>query len=147
MTALAENRSALVETKQRAVISEMDHSINQGRPFTLSTLANKVRIHPKTFIAALHEAAQSDTHHMHEFALDVFERWGRQQETLMHKAYVAADSKERWEGFVTMLERMYREDWVKPSEAAHLQPQVNIGMVEQLAIVNGGNQSALPTSD
>lgn len=147
MTALAETRSAITPQKCDAIVADMRASLGKNKPFTLSTLAYKARIHPKTFIAALHEAAQNPSHELYEFSLDVFEQWGKQQELLMEKAFVSADAKDRWEGFVTMLERMYREEWVKPSEAAHLQPQVNIGMVEQLAIVNGSNRNALPTGD
>lgn len=147
MNALAETRSAITTEKQLAIVGEMRKGLSSNKPFTLSTLAYKARIHPKTFIAALHEAAQSPDHELHEFSLDVFEEWGKQQERLMEKAFISAEAKDRWEGFVTMLERMYREEWVKPSEAAHMQPSVHIGMVEQLAIVNGSNRSSLPTGD
>lgn len=147
MTALAETRSAITPKVCTSIRQDLKEHIDDDRPFTLSSLARRNRIHPRTFIGTLHDAAQSEEHPLHRFSLDVFEAWAIQEERWMHEGLIAAKSKNDWSGWMTYLERVYRDEFVKPSEAAHMQPQVHIGFVEQMALVQGGSQDALPTAD
>lgn len=114
--------------------------------WSFSTLARRARIHAPTFIAAIHEAAKSETHELHEFALDIFEAWAIREETLMGKVYDAAEAKDRWEGFMTMLERQYSEDWRRPSQSAATQV-VHIGVAEKVAMLQQNGAGELTTGD
>jgi hypothetical protein len=114
--------------------------------WSFSTLARRARIHAPTFIAALHDAVKSPTHPLHEFSLDVFEAWAKREEMLMGKVFEAADAKDKWEGFMTMLERQYSDEWRRPSQSAPTQV-TNIGVVQKLGILQQNQGGELTTGD
>lgn len=142
-----ENRSPITPKKQELILGIVnDADPSKGQLFTLTSLARKAKIPHKAFIAALHRALEDPRDKLHGFALDVFEMFGAQQDHLVRDAYEAAKKSGRWEAFMTLLERIHREDFVKPSErAAPAGPAVNIGVVEKMAVL-GGNRE-LTTGD
>lgn len=142
---LSKSRKSLTPEVQEQVRERL--ATTESDPhWSLSTLARRARVHAPTFIAAIHEGAQSPKHELHEFAMDVFEAWAVREEMLMKEAFSAAKSKQKWEGFMTFLERQYSEDWRRPSQSAPTQV-VHVGVVEKLAMLqqNGGRE--LSTGD
>lgn len=112
---LATTIRALTPKKRREVLQTLEDYTTQEDEikryaWTLSSLARRVRMHPATFSSVLHDAAKSPSHKLHSFALDVFEHWGRREEWLINKGLHAAEHKNDFAGFVTMLERSH-EGW------------------------------------
>lgn len=112
---LATTTKALTPKKRRDILDRLDAKMAAEDDidrynWTLTSLARSARISPKTFIAVLHGAAESPSHRLHNFAMDVFERWGKREEWLIAKGLRAADHKNDFAGFVTMLERSH-EGW------------------------------------
>lgn len=145
---LATTRAAITSAVQEQIRDRLAKAKDdpEGEHWSLSTLARRARIHAPTFIAAIHEAVRSPDHHLHEFALDVFEAWAIREEKLMGKAFAAAESKQKWEGFMTFLERQYSDDWRRPSQSAPTQV-LNVGVVEKLGILQQNRGGELTTGD
>lgn len=144
---LATTRAAITPAVQSDIRDRLAKAKeDQSEHWSLSTLARRARIHAPTFIAAIHEAVKNPGHELHEFALDVFEAWAIREERLMGKAFAAAEKKQKWEGFMTFLERQYSDDWRRPSQSAPTQV-LNVGVVEKLGILQQNRGGELTTGD
>lgn len=142
---LSTNRDDITPEVQEKIRERLAQT-EEDPHWSFSTLARRARIHAPTFIAALHAAVRSPSHPLHEFALDVYEAWAIREEMLMGKVFEAADAKQRWEGFMTMLERQYSDEWRRPSQSAPTQV-TNIGVVKKLAMLQQNQGGELTTGD
>ena len=142
---LVRQRAAITPEVQAKIRERLADTENNPQ-WSFSTLARRARVHAPTFIAALHAAAKSPSHELHEFALDVFEAWAIREELLMGKVFEAADAKDKWEGFMTMLERQYSDEWRRPSQSAATNV-VQIGVVEKMAMLQNQGSGELTTGD
>lgn len=135
--------SPITPKKREQIIAAIKASKPEdGELFTLTSIARKARIPHKAFIARLHNALDNKNDKLHDFALDVMEAFGKQQEILMRESYRAAKDKGKWEGFFTFLERLHSDEFRKPSSAQGPAQVTNIGSVQTLALLQQNGELA-----
>lgn len=133
---------------RNAILAEIDERMDKGDyAFTLSTIARRYGFPPNPFISLLHNAFDSPSHRLHEFACQMQKRWAACEEYLYGKMLETGAAKGKWESFATGLERTRPDDWRKPSQAEPKTPVLNIGHVEMMSLVAERRGGELTTGD